>query len=346
MRFLGANYVLDGPEPEVPQEVVKQHLQLLKNMNGNSVRVVGAEPERVKAVAEAAIKLGLGVWIVPSLRNKTPAQYIKALEPFVLLVKELKKSSPSANIVFCVGNELTLECRGLIKGKTYEERSKALSAYLKIVLAPEEELKLFPRVMRAADSYSKSLEQKINRLLIILARKARTARVPLTYSNAPWEKVRWEKFDIASTNLYLSHWNRGRFGDVLRRMKAAGKPTILSQFGTASFKGAIEQGAFASQFLLEHPNTQYDEDTQIVGLSEQLKGIGAAELQGCFVWNLLEKDDRGFGILRVVKDGRAEPKRTAGIVSEFFSNWSSASRAPGSAQSEKAPPSFKGFSYH
>lgn len=337
--------MLDGPEPVEP-EVVKQHLQLLKNMNGNCVRIVGTELERVKSVAEIAIKLELGVWIVPIFRNKTPAQYLKAIEPFVLFVRDFKKANPAAQIVFSVGNELTLECRGLIKGKNYEERAKALSAYLKIVLAPEEELKLFPRVMRAADSYSKSLEQKLNKLLVVLARKARTAKVPLTYSCAPWEKVKWEKFDFASTNLYLSHWNRGRFGEVLRRMKAAGKPTVLSQFGTASFKGAIEQGSFASQFLAEHPNTQYDEDTQIVGLSEQLKGIAAAELQGCFVWNLLEKDDRGFGILRVVKDGRGEPKRTAGIVSEFFSNWSSASRAPGSAGAEQKNPSFKGLSYH
>ena len=343
MRFLGANYVLDGPEPNEPENV-KQHLQLLRNMNGNSGRIVGSDFQRVKTIAEIALQLGLGVWIVPRFPNKTPSQYVKLLEPFILLAKELKKASPQAQIVFTVGNELSLECRGLIKGKSQQERERALAAYLRLVMANEAELKLFPRVQRAVESYKKSLEGKLNSFLAVLVRKARKAGVPLTYSRAPWENVRWEKFDFASANFYLSHWNRGRFSQVLRtELKGAGKPPVLTEFGTACFKGAIEQGEGATQFLSEHPNTQYDEDTQISGLSEQLKGIAAAELQGCFVWNLLEKDERGFGVLKLAGGGKAEPKRTAGIVSEFFSNWSSLS---GTQRTEGKNPSFKALSYH
>ena len=100
---------------------------------------------------------------------------------------------------------------------------------------------------------------------------------------------------------------------------------LETRFGTASFRGASELGRDAEFHLKEHPSTQYDEDSQIVGISEQLKAIGSAELDGCFVWQFFEPDLRGFGITRPLKDGFVEPKRAAGIISEFYSSWAHAS---------------------
>ncbi len=95
----------------------------------------------------------------------------------------------------------------------------------------------------------------------------------------------------------------------------------MSAFGTASFKGAIDQGPTAWQYLAEHPNLQYDEESQIAGLTEQLRAIGKAELNGCFVWQLFENNEKLFGVTKLMQNGNLEPKRSAGILSEFYSSW-------------------------
>ncbi len=326
MRFLGFNYNTDlEPFPSI--EAIKQNLQLAKNMNANSVRIIGSDLEKTKFAAEAAASLGLNIWLAPRKLNANPKEFEKFLREFAAMAEEIRKKFPASKIVFSVGNKITLELRGFLEGKTYQERHPILEAFLKFTGGSSTEMKSFPRVFKAGRDYENRLNRKLNSALTKFVRAAKSKfKGEISYSKGFWEKVKWNRFDFAAGNFYLSSWNRGILSEVLRReLKASRKPAVLTEFGTASFRGASDLGRDAELHLKEHPSTQYDEDSQIVGISEQLKAIGSAELDGCFVWQFFEPDLRGFGITRPLKDGFVEPKRSAGIISEFYSNWASRS---------------------
>ena len=335
MRFLGINYNV-SVEPFPSAEAVKQNLQLAKNMNANSIRIVGENLERMKIVSEIALGLGLNVWLCPKKTNATPKEFEKFLRPFAEFAEEERKKFPSAKIIFSLGNQLTLELRGFVDGKTIDERYSALDVYWKFATTPQRDLEKFPKIFRAARDYESRLGRKLNSALTKLSKVVKKKfRGEITYSKGFWERVKWSRFDLASGNLYMGSWNRGLMAEILKKdLKASRKPAVLTEFGTASFRGAIDLGKHADYHLLEHSSVQYDEDSQIVGIAEQLKAIGTAELDGCFVWQFFEPDLRGFGITRPLKDGFVEPKRSAGIISEFYSNW--ASRAGQKIEAERS----------
>ena len=225
--------------------------------------------------------------------------------------------------MFIVGNELTLDAMGLMPGRTYMDRARSVGAFMRIFLAPPKQLSPYPKVSRAINEQRRRTDRQLNSALTKLVKSVRRKyKGDITYTKAAWEKVKWARFDVACMNMYMSQWNREQFAELLKtELKATGKPCILTEFGTASFKGAIDQGATAWQYIDDHPNLPYDEETQIAGLTEQLRSIGKAELNGCFVWQLFEQNEKGYGITKLMQNGNLEPKRSAGIVSEFYSAW-------------------------
>lgn len=330
MRFFGVNYNVGlGNETwtQLSYDNLKQAMQLLKNMNVNYVKINGNSLEKMRPVAEAAADFGLGVWIAPRFANVTPQKHLKLIGPFAEYAEELRKNKKS-HIVFCIANEASLYINGLLPGKDLFERLQNMRSYSKLLLMPEKEFSAFPKIYKAAISYKEKCDDKLNDFLGKLVQEVKkNFKGDITYSKGYWEKVKWSKFDIVSMNLYLSQWNRGKMEEILKNeLKSTGKPCVLTEFGTACFKGASDLGVDASLHLREQPNIQYDEDVQIVGLTEQLKAINKAVVDGCFVWQLVEPDARGFGIARVLQDGKIDPKRSAGIVSEYYSNWAHSSR--------------------
>ncbi len=330
MRFFGVNYNVGlGSDawPQLSYDNLKQHMQLLKNMNVNYVRINGNSLEKMRPVAEAAADFGLGVWIAPRFVNVTTKKHIKLIEPFAIYAEDLRKNKKS-HVVFVVANEASLYVNGLLPGKDLFARLNNLRHYSKFLLAPEKEFVAFPKILKAALSYKTKCDEKLNNFLSKLVQEVKKKfKGDTTYSKGYWERIKWAKFDIVSMNLYLSQWNRGKMDEILKsELKTSGKPCVLTEFGTACFKGAPDLGLDAALYLREQPNIQGDEDAQIVGLTEQLKAINRAGIDGCFVWQLIEPDARGFGIARILQDGKIEPKLAAGILSEYYSNWAHSSR--------------------
>ncbi len=323
MQFLGVNYGT-GLDPKQPwgmtRENVRQHLQLAKNMNAGCVRINGFDLERMKMVGDVAADLGLEVWLSPRFLNVTVDVAARQLVPFAAYAEELRKRT---RVMFIVGNELTLDAMGLMPGRNYGERARSAGAFMRIFLAPPKQLTPYPKVARAINEQRRRTERQLNSSLTGLVRAVRKKyRGDVTYAKAAWEKVKWARFSVACMNMYMSQWNREQFAELLAaELKATGKPCILTEFGTASFKGALDHGGSAWQYIEEHPNLPYDEETQIAGLTEQLRAVGKAELNGCFVWQLFEHNERGYGITKLLQNGNLEPKRSAGIVSEFYSAW-------------------------
>lgn len=324
MQFLGVNYST-GTDPKAPwtltRDNIKQHLQLVRNMNANCVRINGFDLERMKQVAEIATELGLEVWLAPRFPNTTIDVAAKQLVPFAAYAEQLRKKG--AKVVFMVGNELTLDALGLMSGKTYADRARSVGTFMRVFLTQPKQLAAYPKVMRAINEQRRRTERDLNKALgRLVSAVRRKYRGDITYSKGVWEKVKWARFDFACMNMYLSQWNREQYADLLgNELKSTGKTCVLTEFGTACFKGALDHGGTAWQELGDHPNMPYDEEIQITGLTEQLKAIGKAELHGCFAWQLFEPNEKLFGIAKLQPNGNLEPKRTAGIISEFYSGW-------------------------
>ena len=324
MQFLGVNYGtgLDGKGNwSMTADNIKQHLQLARNMNANCVRVNGYDLGRMKAVADVASGLGLEVWLAPRFLNATVDVAAKQIVPFAIYAEELRKKG--AKVVFMVGNELTLDASGMMPGRTYADRARSVGTFMRVFLAPPKQLSAYPKVMRALNEQRRRTERDLNKALGKLVHAVRRKyHGDITYAKAAWEKVKWARFDFACMNMYLSQWNREQFVDLLAsELKSTGKTAVLTEFGTACFKGALDQGGSAWQQLADHPNLPYDEETQIAGLTEQLRAIGKVELHGCFAWQLFEPNEKLFGITKLLPNGNLEPKRSAGILSEFYSSW-------------------------
>ncbi len=329
MQFLGVNYNT-GLDPKgswsFSRENIRQHLQLLKNMNCTSVRITGSDLEKIKAVADVAAELGLEVWLAPRFLNATVEATARSIVPFAAFAEELRKKTRT---VLTVGNELTLEALGLMPGRNYHERARSVGTFMRVFMVPQKQLSAYPKVMRSINEQRKRTEKQLNGALSKLVRAVRKKyKGDMTYSKAPWERVKWARFGFASMNLYLSQWNRDQFTDLLfSELKSTGKTCVLTEFGTACFRGAKDHGSAAAQFLAEHTNLPYDEETQIAGLTDQLRAIGKSELHGCFAWQLFDQNEKLFGITKILANGNLEPKRSAGILSEFYSGW-----APGKPQ--------------
>jgi hypothetical protein len=54
---------------------------------------------------------------------------------------------------------------------------------------------------------------------------------PISYSALPIEDVDWELFDVVGINHYCNTGNAQRYLRMLERLRATGKPVIVTEFG-------------------------------------------------------------------------------------------------------------------
>lgn len=59
----------------------------------------------------------------------------------------------------------------------------------------------------------------------------------------PLERVDWTPFDIVGVDLYRSAEVAGHFAEGVRALVAQDKPVAITEFGSASYRGAGEAGA-------------------------------------------------------------------------------------------------------
>lgn len=194
----------------------------------------------------------------------------------------------SAQIVFCLGGELSLFMRDIVPGRTIQERVATMIAQA-----------------RAGST------DHTERLNAFLARASTAVRGefggPLSYASLIGERVDWSPFDFIGVDHYRDARIKDRYAGMLQPFLGRGQPVVVTEVGMRGYRGAEDSGTLGfgvidtrSQFLHQLPlvgrlvrarlNGEYvrDEGLQARELGEVLGILDAAGVDGVFVSSFVE----------------------------------------------------------
>jgi len=238
MRGKGITYdtgfVRDGANSRKRFEagLVERELRLIRDeLHCTAVRITGGDPERLELAASLAVELGLEVWFSPYPLELTAEETLALFADCADRAERLRKQD--GEIVFVAGAELSLMNKGFLPGDGLAERVRLLSR---------------EQVEEAGARVNEFLGKAVP-----LIRERFGGRV--TYAAIPLDRVDWTPFDIVSVDLYRSAEIADQFTDGVRALVAQGKPVAITEFGSATFRGAGDAGARGLEIV------QYDDDT-------------------------------------------------------------------------------------
>jgi hypothetical protein len=185
--------------------------------------------------------------------------------------------------VFSVGTELTLFMRGIIDGRTFDERVHHVRAQLARPGAHGKPLNAF-------------LDRAVQAVREVFGG-------PVSYASLPVERVDWAMFDLIGVDHYWSELNKDRYLRTLEPLRASGKPVVITEFGFRTRTGADQTGPAGPEnfeplsmalhmapvtrrFVRPRVNIVHErnEDLQARSLTRQLELLDSAGVDGAFVY--------------------------------------------------------------
>ena len=103
--------------------VTRRDLQIIRDdLHCNAVRFQGTDIARLMTAAADALKLGgLQVWLSPELFKKSREATVAYLAKAAAAAEPLREKFPG-QLVFCVGTESSLFTKGIVPGRTVNQR--------------------------------------------------------------------------------------------------------------------------------------------------------------------------------------------------------------------------------
>ncbi|OLR92413.1 hypothetical protein [Actinokineospora bangkokensis] len=306
--------------PGFTPEIARRDLQVIRDeLHCTALRVLGGVPEKVEQAAEQAAALGLEVWFSPYPLDLDADAVVELVVDCAQRAERLRASG--AEVVFVAGAELCLMVHGFLPGRTVEERLAGLLADRAGLPARVGEL-------------SARLNEFLGRVVSAVREHFGG---PVTYASIPLERVDWSLFDIVSVDLYRSAEVADHFADGVREFVAGQqKPVAITEFGTATYRGAADLGGRGHEVVDSDPDTgeplrlnrtlERDEPEQARVLGEYLDAFDAAGVDSAFVFSFAlnsfphrttgdPRDDldlASYGVVKVLTgdgpDPRWEPK--------------------------------------
>jgi hypothetical protein len=219
--FRSPRYAISTRRTALDMSVVRCELEIVRDdLHANAVRIVGSDVERMTAVAEIALGLGIEVWFSPAFFECSPEETAARLVAAAKGAARLEAAHPG-RVVFVAGNELTLFMQGIVAGKSVTERLQRLKGD--------------PAVLSNG---------KLDAYLLALVRRLRAVfDGPLTYASLAFEQVDWGPFDYVGVDHYREARTKDRYVEMLQPFLSTGKPVIVTEFGMRTFHGAESSGA-------------------------------------------------------------------------------------------------------
>lgn len=205
--------------PDFNPDVIHRELGIIKDdLRCNAVRVCGLDINRLMTAAEDALGQGLNVWLSPEMwdkdQDKTLAYVTKAAEA----AEQLNTKYPGRT-VFLVGSELTLFMQGIVPGKNVSQRM-GNPANREMIRAGKHNEALNPWLAKANNAVRDVFHG------------------PVSYASLVWEKVDWDLFDYVGVDHCRSVKINDRYIDMLQPPFSHGKPVVITEFGSRTYKGA------------------------------------------------------------------------------------------------------------
>ena len=293
-------------------DLVEREMQIIRNdLHCTAVRIIGGTPERLDLVAGLAAEAGLEVWFSPFTSDLTEDEMLGLLVDCAGRAERIRRTG--AEVVLVTGGELSLLNKGFLPGETLIER-------IKLLAEPERLRELIP-----------AIPARINDFLgraVVSVREVFGGN--LAYAAIPFERVDWAPFDYIGLDLYRSREVADRYRDGIRALVAQGKPVAITEFGTATYRGAGDKGARAGEIVEWDETTikplrldgvyERDEAEQVAYLSELLDIFDAEGVDSAFVFTFEstqlphrpdgdprdDLDRASYGIVKVLDGGRGE----------------------------------------
>ena len=237
MRAKGINYdtgfINKGVSSREPFDIaiVTRELRIIRDdLHCNAVRVTGGDPKRLEIAAGIAAEAGLEVWFSPFTCDLTCEEMLDLLADCAACAERLRRHG--AEVVLVLGAEISLLNKGFLPGDTIGERMELLTD---------------PQRLRALIA---EIPARVNDFLgtaVAVVREQFGGRI--TYASMPFEGVDWMPFDIISVDLYRSVEVAERYRDGIRALVAQSKPVAITEFGSATYKGAADKGARGGEII-------------------------------------------------------------------------------------------------
>ncbi|MCK4352296.1 hypothetical protein KAW65_02695 [candidate division WOR-3 bacterium] len=303
---------------------MQKEIKIIKNeLNCNAVRIYGDRINRLMSCSKIAIDNNLEVWISPRFVDRTEEETLKLTGECAKEAEGLRKLN--SELVFVVGNELTLDMTGLLFGETAQKRVQYLwhckdgsFALLKERLRNSNEL----------------LNQFLEKLVTYTKN---SFKGEITYGAGEWEQINWDFFDIISLNRYLPKSEKEKLVREFRKLKESGKPIAITEFGSESYAGVFDKGPGRcdpvdwKNFEIKD-GFKRSEKEQADYMKYDLELFEKEGILATFVYTFTEplytysknpKKDLDIGscnVVRVYADGHIEPKKSFQVISNFYKN--------------------------
>ena len=341
-RVMGFNW-----RPDFNPKIVRRELEIVKNdLHCNAVRIGGLNIDRLMTASEAALDIGLEVWLSPEMWDKNPEKTLKYVTKAAAAAETLRRRYPE-RLVFSVGSELTLFMQGIVPGRNLMARIKN-PAFVSSIKSGGHNKPLNEFLAKANDSVRKVFHGK------------------LTYASLVWEAVDWELFDFVGVDHYRINRIEDAYIEMLKLSFSHNKPVVITEFGYSTYQGGIgSEGLlsssglggniidFKSQFLHQIPvigrfvkphlngNHIRDEEWQASKLGENLSILDQAGVDGAFIFQFISQitpysDNPKFdldmaspSLVKYFDDGKHgatypdmtwEPKEAFRVVADHYAN--------------------------
>ncbi|MGD0204316.1 MAG: abortive infection protein [Candidatus Bathyarchaeia archaeon] len=289
-RVMGMNW-----RPHFDPKTVHRELEIIKNdLHCNTVRICGLNINRLMTASEAALDVGLEVWLSPEMWDKSAAKTLRYITKAAVAAETLRQRYPE-RLVFSVGSELTLFMQGIVKGRNFTARIKNPA--------------LIPRIK--AGEHNKPLNE-------FLAKANTSVREvfhgKVTYASLVWEAVDWGLFDFVGVDHYRIARIEDKYVEMLKPSFSHNKPVVITEFGYGTCQGGIGSEGFLSssglgggiidvksQFLHQipvlgrfvRPHTKgihvREEQWQARKLVENLSVLDNAGVDGAFIFQFMSQ---------------------------------------------------------
>ena len=299
----GTDYVPDGhSRQDWSRQVMREDITVIRDgLHCNAVTVFGSHPGHIAECAEFAAAAGLSVWVQPRPVDLAEERAFAMIAEVADVAERLRTGG--ADVRLNVGCEFSLFAPGIVPGRDYRARARAL-----FVLWPA-----MPLLNRLLNRYL--------RRVVSVARDHFSGEI--TYGSGFWEGIDWGGFDHVGVNLYRDSYNAGRFPSMVAGLHQHGKPVLITEFGCCGYPGAERRGAggdsvvdwrdpSAPRLRGDHPR---DEAVQQRYIAELLDLFAASGVAGVFLFEFSEPtyprsvdprfdiDVASFGLLAAVPNG-------------------------------------------
>lgn len=308
-----------GHNPFDHDTVRRELLAIRDDLHCNAVRIMGGDPERMEFAATHAADLGLEVWFSPYPLELTTDEMLALFADCAERAERVRRRG--AEVVFVTGAEISLMNKGFLPGADTDERVELLTR----------DMQIGELAVRVNDFLGRA---------VTLVRERFGGKV--TYASVPLERVDWAPFDFISADLYRSAEIADQFAGGIQHLVAQGKPVAITEFGSASYKGAGERGARGLEIVEYDPSTRVpvrltgeyvrDEAGQAAYVRELLEAFDAGGVDSAFVFTFalfdfphrpdgdprLDLDLASYGIVKVYDDRPWEPKAAFAAVADYY----------------------------